>query len=274
MKKTLITPKGDKIAYVENGSGDPVILVHGFTGNTSAWADTLTNLGKHYHVYAYDMLGHGETVMADNDAVGETALADQLHDFITGLNLDNVIVIAHSLGCCVLFQYVLKYGCDRWKGAILADMTPAMNPGEDWDLIAAGGFGSRAALQAMQEDYEGYMRAFFMAGLPTEGLNQEQIEFMFQGWYDLLVPELVQKVLASCQPDYRPALEKFTVPTAYFYAAQSFILPNPDKIAAVYQEKIVNAPFALVPFDCAVHAFPEERNAEFVEKVEAFILSI
>ena len=88
MKSILTTPKGDKIAYVENGSGDPVVLVHGFTGNTSAWADTLTNLGKKYHVYAYDMLGHGETVMADNDAVGETALADQLHDFLVGLDLD------------------------------------------------------------------------------------------------------------------------------------------------------------------------------------------
>ena len=30
----------------------------------------------------------------------------------------------------------------------------------------------------------------------------------------------------------------------------------------------------LVPFDCAVHAFPEERNGEFVEKVEAFIHNI
>lgn len=274
MKKTLTTPKGDRIAYVENGAGDPIVLIHGFTGNTSAWADTLTNLGKKYHVYAYDMLGHGETVMADNDAVGDTALADQLHDFIVGLGLENVIVIAHSLGCCVLFQYVLKYGCEHWKGAILADMTPAMNPSEDWDLIAAGGFGSRVALQAMEEDYEGYMRAFFMAGLPTEGLNEEQIEFMYQGWYDLMVPELVKKVLASCQPDYRPALEKFTVSTAYFYAAQSFILPNPDKIAAVYQERIVNAPFTLVPFDCAVHAFPEERNAEFVAQAEQFIESI
>lgn len=53
---------------------------------------------------------------------------------------------------------------------IMADMTPAMNTSDDWALIAAGGFGSRSALQAMEDDYYyGYMRSFFYVGLPTEG---------------------------------------------------------------------------------------------------------
>ena len=78
MKKSIITPSGDKIAYVEKGTGDPGILIHGFTGYTGAWTETVEKLGNHYHTYAYDLLGHGETVMADNDSVGETALADQL----------------------------------------------------------------------------------------------------------------------------------------------------------------------------------------------------
>ena len=45
MKKSIITPSGDKIAYVEKGTGDPVILIHGFTGNTGAWTETVEKLG-------------------------------------------------------------------------------------------------------------------------------------------------------------------------------------------------------------------------------------
>lgn len=41
MKKSTITPSGDKIAYVEKGTGDPVILIHGFTGNTGARTETV-----------------------------------------------------------------------------------------------------------------------------------------------------------------------------------------------------------------------------------------
>ncbi|SCH94548.1 Tropinesterase [uncultured Ruminococcus sp.] len=271
MKKSIITPSGDKIAYVEKGTGDPVILIHGFTGNTGAWTETIEKLGNHYHTYAYDLLGHGETVMADNDSVGETALADQLYDFITCLDLHNVTVIAHSLGCCVLYQYVLKYGCKNWKAMIMADMTPAMNTSDDWTLIAAGGFGSRSALQAMEDDYYGYMRSFFYVGLPTEGLSEEDKEKMFLEWYHMLEPQLVKKVLASCQPDYRHALELITVPAAYFYAAHSEILPHPDQIAEEYRKRITKIPIELVPFDCTEHPFPELHNEEFVKKVESFI---
>lgn len=270
MKKYLKVRDGYTIAYEENGSGDPVILVHGFTGNTGSWSKTLHALGSDYQCFSYDLLGHGETVFENADEFGEYALADQLHDLIEGLGLDDVIVIAHSLGCCVLYQYAEKYSCEHWKCAIMADMTPSMNTLPDWDLIAAGGFGSRAALEAMEADYDGYMKAFFGAAIPQMDMTDEVYKVVYEGWLANIRREIAPKVLASCQPDYRPALTKFTVPTAYFYADPGSILPRPSEIADCY-EKLVPGKFLRVPFDVITHNFPEEYNELFIEKVKEFV---
>lgn len=97
---------------------------------------------------------------------------------------------------------------------------------------------------------------------------------MYKAWSAQLVPELILKVLASCQPDYRPALKFLTVPTTYFYANQSYILPHPDEIAQYYADHVVNAPFVANPMNTMLHSFPEDLNDEFVARVDQYIQSI
>jgi pimeloyl-ACP methyl ester carboxylesterase len=50
---------GQKIAYVEEGSGPVVILLHGLGANRGIWRATLPALAAGYHVYAIDQVGFG-----------------------------------------------------------------------------------------------------------------------------------------------------------------------------------------------------------------------
>lgn len=43
------------------GRGIPIVLLHGFTGDTSIWNTLQTQLEKHYSVIAIDLLGHGQS---------------------------------------------------------------------------------------------------------------------------------------------------------------------------------------------------------------------
>ena len=56
---TFIEVNGHTIHYTKQGTGKPLILVHGFAGSTYTWRDLIPLLADHYTVYAYDVLGFG-----------------------------------------------------------------------------------------------------------------------------------------------------------------------------------------------------------------------
>src|SRR5262245_20961152 len=56
--------KGVRIRYVDEGTGEPVVLIHGHTSNIEvSWIDTgvLPILAKHHRVVALDLRGHGKS---------------------------------------------------------------------------------------------------------------------------------------------------------------------------------------------------------------------
>src|SRR5712664_997273 len=54
---------GVRILYVDQGSGPPVVLIHGYTGSIAGWVDTgvLPHLAKDYRGIAFDCRGHGQS---------------------------------------------------------------------------------------------------------------------------------------------------------------------------------------------------------------------
>jgi 2-hydroxy-6-oxonona-2,4-dienedioate hydrolase len=52
---------GQKIHYLEAGSGATVVLLHGLGGDGSNWALTLPALAKNFHVFVPDQIGFGDS---------------------------------------------------------------------------------------------------------------------------------------------------------------------------------------------------------------------
>src|SRR5512132_488395 len=54
---------GVRLRYVEQGAGEPVVLVHGFTNTLEIWARNgiVQDLSKTYRVIAFDLRGHGKS---------------------------------------------------------------------------------------------------------------------------------------------------------------------------------------------------------------------
>lgn len=125
----------------------------------------------------------------------------------------------------------------------------------------------------MRTDYLGYMRGFYESAVPNvQGLSEAEYTANFEAWLAPIKPKPAIAVLESCQEDLRPSMERFTVPTAYFYADPGSILPV--ELADYYREHIINAPFTLVPFACETHMFPFVFADEFVEKLRGFLKSL
>ena len=59
--RSLGLPQGTRIHYLEEGSGEPVVLLHGYASNATTWIrnGVFPGLAKRYHVIALDCRGHG-----------------------------------------------------------------------------------------------------------------------------------------------------------------------------------------------------------------------
>jgi len=93
--------RGHNIYYVRAGEPHgqhlPLLLVHGFGASTDHWRKNIAPLSNEFQVWAIDLLGFGRAAKA-NIAYSGDLWRDQLHDFITEVIGQAVILVGNSLG--------------------------------------------------------------------------------------------------------------------------------------------------------------------------------
>jgi pimeloyl-ACP methyl ester carboxylesterase len=92
-----------EIAYLDQGEGDPVVLVHGFASNKEVnwlhpgWVTTLTRAG--YRAIALDNRGHGKSSkLYEPDAYHSAKMADDVRALIDYLGIERADVMGYSMG--------------------------------------------------------------------------------------------------------------------------------------------------------------------------------
>ncbi|SFT59181.1 alpha/beta hydrolase [Mesorhizobium sp. YR577] len=110
------TPGG--AAYMEQGSGEPLLLIHGVGMRLEAWAPQIGALSHTHRVIAVDMPGHGES-----DRIAAGAL---LQDFVAwfgkvldDLRLESVNVAGHSMGALIAGGMAASFGARVKRVALL-----------------------------------------------------------------------------------------------------------------------------------------------------------
>lgn len=100
------TPAGT--SYMVQGSGEPVVLIHGVGLNKSMWGGQLVGLSSSYQMIVYDMLGHGDSAQPEADACLKD-YADQLKELLDQLGIHQISVIGFSMGGLVARAFALHY---------------------------------------------------------------------------------------------------------------------------------------------------------------------
>ena len=101
---------GGPTHYQIQGSGDPVILIHGLAASLNDWSHLLPELATNgYRGYALDLLGHGESFKpASREAYRFESLYQYFKEWVDSLALHQApILIGHSLGGSVSLKYAL-----------------------------------------------------------------------------------------------------------------------------------------------------------------------
>ena len=94
---------GVLIAYLDEGEGDPILLIHGFASNAATnwvdphWVRTLTQDGR--RVIALDNRGHGQSdKLYDPARYGAPEMAEDAIRLLNHLGIDRVDVLGYSMG--------------------------------------------------------------------------------------------------------------------------------------------------------------------------------
>ncbi|MCW5718711.1 MAG: alpha/beta fold hydrolase [Bauldia sp.] len=105
---------GVRIAYIEEGRGDPVVLLHGFASNaalnwrSTGWIDLLADAGR--SVIAPDLRGHGgSTKLYDPAAYATVAIAADVRALCTRLCIARADVVGYSMGSRVAGMLALGH---------------------------------------------------------------------------------------------------------------------------------------------------------------------
>ncbi len=127
---------GQKINYIESGSGPVVVLLHGLGGSTLNWAFNTSALAQKYRVIVPDQLGHGRSDKPFiNYRVG--TYVDFLDKFLTELKVERATLVGNSMGGWIATLYALKHPA-RVERLVLVDAAGFKAPPE-FDLAALSG---------------------------------------------------------------------------------------------------------------------------------------
>lgn len=102
MQSKFLSVNGIKLHYVEQGSGELVILLHGFPEFWYGWKNQLSVLSKKYRVVAPDMRGYNLSDKPEGvSKYNIDILAKDIAQLISALGEKQAIVVGHDWGAAV-----------------------------------------------------------------------------------------------------------------------------------------------------------------------------
>ena len=136
----FVTLDGVRTRYFEAGTGDDLVLIHGGKYGTfySAyhWSLNFHELSKHFHVYAFDKLGMGDTDNPKSDAdYTMGAVIEHTRAFIRTLGIKNATLAGHSRGALPAARIAVDHP-ELVKAVIVFDSNtlPAEDPSMTYDF--------------------------------------------------------------------------------------------------------------------------------------------
>ncbi len=120
----FIEVDGARIHYLDEGSGPPLVLIHGLAGQTRVFTHSLLDrLKSEYRVIILDRPGSGYSTRARGASATINAQAQTIAHFIEALELKRPLIVGHSLGGAIALSLGLHHPEYVGGLALLAPLT-------------------------------------------------------------------------------------------------------------------------------------------------------
>lgn len=99
---------GVRLHYVDQGQGEPILLLHGIAANIFCWRHVIPLLAKDHRVCAVDIKGFGRSDKPRGAFYGLKSQAELLNKFIEARKLGSVTLVGNSMGGAIAAEMALQ----------------------------------------------------------------------------------------------------------------------------------------------------------------------
>ena len=238
-----------EIHYLEAGSGEPLLILHGGGGGARSWIRNAGSLAKHYTVYIPDLPGFG----GSQSLGGKFRMAEYVQfveNFTSTLGLSWFNLMGHSIGGNIALNYALKFA-HRVKGLVLVSSWGLGREVAPWiRLFSHPVFCDTLGelLISLVRGIKWLCRPFCSKGTLDNALNRVQIDIgrtmvNLQGQKDVLLHRLAELIM----------------PTLLVWGGLDLVVSARHSHGA-----------AALIHDCQVHVFPMAGHSVYRQKVDEF----
>jgi pimeloyl-ACP methyl ester carboxylesterase len=258
--------------YEDHGSGQPVVLIHGYPLDGHSWekqAAALLEAG--YRVITYDRRGFGRSSQPTTGYDYDTFAAD-LNTVLETLDLTDAVLVGFSMGTGEVGRYLGTYGSARIaKAAFLASLEPFLlktddNPGGVDGSVFAG------IKQAVTADRYAYFTAFYKDFYNLDDnlgsrISEEAVRNSWNiaagaSWYASLA------CVDTWTTDFRADITKIDVPALILHGTADRILPI-EATGELFHQALPQAEYVVI--EGAPHGLLWTHAQEVTDALLAFL---
>ena len=119
-KRKFVETRFGTIAYVEYGTGQPALFLHGLGINSYIWTGQLSGLSHHRRCIALDLMAHGHTEIPNDQGVTFTDQAEMVLEFLSALEIDAVDLVGNDSGGAIA-QLVAAKASEKIRSLVLTN---------------------------------------------------------------------------------------------------------------------------------------------------------
>lgn len=218
-----------QLYYEDHGSGDPVVLIHGYPLSGASWEKQVPALLEAGHrVITYDRRGFGKSSQPTTGYNYDTFAAD-LHKVVTHLKLKNFALVGFSMGGGEVARYIGKYGSKGVSKAVIMGGVPPylLKTSDNPDGVDGSVF--EGIQKAIIADRYAFFTEFFKNFFNTDVFLGKRIsEQAVQASWSVAASASATASLA-CVPtwheDFRKDVARIDVPTLVIHGGADRIVP-------------------------------------------------
>ena len=154
---------GVRLRYVEQGQGQPIVLLHGNGNTLQSWIDAgvFKNLAADFRVIAFDARGHGKSAKPHDPKQYGPEMARDVVRLLDHLSIPKAHIIGYSMGAGTILQ-LLTMNPERFLTAVLGASAGRFGPWTDANQ-------READLEASEREKECISRSQVIRLAPTSG---------------------------------------------------------------------------------------------------------
>ncbi len=221
------------------GEGQPLIILHGLFGSLDNWLTLGKRFAEKYKVILVDQRNHGRSF--HDSAFDYTLMAQDLDELIEALQLENPILLGHSMGGKTVMQYT-AFHPEKVDKLIVADIGPKFYPVHHQTIIQALKSIAVDTLKSREEAED--MLAKDIHDLSTRSFLLKNLKRTADGFAWKMNLEVISNNIEEVgKPlDYYLPVE---LPTLFIHGGKSDYIVEDDK--EEIQEIFPQAEFVVIP---------------------------